>query len=80
MLKVAVPNKGSLSEAAAAMLAEAGYRQRRNSKDLVVVDPENQVEFFYLRPRPSADIGTTVLSELDMLVGKVLCYLYLSPV
>ncbi len=35
--------------------------------------------FFYLRPRPSADIGTTVLSELDMLVGKVLCYLYLSP-
>ena len=35
--------------------------------------------FFYLRPRPSSDIGTTVLSELDMLVGKVLCYLYLSP-
>lgn len=35
--------------------------------------------FFYLRPRPSADIGTTVLSELDMLVGKVLCYLFLSP-
>ncbi len=35
--------------------------------------------FFYLRPRPSSDIGTSVLSELDMLVGKVLCYLYLSP-
>ncbi|MGL5030434.1 MAG: chromosome partition protein MukE [Aeromonas sp.] len=35
--------------------------------------------FFYLRPRPSAEIGTTILSELDMLVGKVLCYLYLSP-
>lgn len=34
--------------------------------------------FFYLRPRPSADIGTTVLSELDMLVGKVLHYLYLT--
>ena len=67
MLKVAVPNKGSLSEAAAAMLAEAGYRQRRNSKDLVVVDPENQVEFFYLRPRDIAiyvgqgmlDVGLT---------------------
>ena len=35
--------------------------------------------FFYLRPRPSSEIGTSVLSELDMLVGKVLCYLYLSP-
>lgn len=67
MLKVAVPNKGSLSEAAASMLAEAGYRQRRNSKDLVIVDPENQVEFFYLRPRDIAiyvgqgmlDVGLT---------------------
>ncbi|TXJ03839.1 MAG: ATP phosphoribosyltransferase [Aeromicrobium sp.] len=67
MLKVAVPNKGSLSEAAAAMLAEAGYRQRRNSKDLVTVDPDNQVEFFYLRPRDIAiyvgqgmlDVGLT---------------------
>ena len=35
--------------------------------------------FFYLRPRASSEIGTSVLSELDMLVGKVLCYLYLSP-
>lgn len=67
MLKVAVPNKGSLAEAAAAMLAEAGYRQRRNSKDLVTVDPENDVEFFYLRPRDIAiyvgegtlDVGLT---------------------
>ena len=54
MLKVAVPNKGALSEAAAAMLVEAGYRQRRNSKDLVTVDAENDVEFFYLRPRDIA--------------------------
>ncbi len=54
MLKVAVPNKGSLAEAAVAMLTEAGYRQRRNSKDLVTVDPENHVEFFYLRPRDIA--------------------------
>ena len=35
--------------------------------------------FFYLRPRSSSEMGTSVLSELDMLVGKVLCYLYLSP-
>ncbi|MCD9152986.1 ATP phosphoribosyltransferase [Aeromicrobium duanguangcaii] len=54
MLKVAVPNKGALSEAAAEMLAEAGYRQRRNAKDLVCVDADNEVEFFYLRPRDIA--------------------------
>jgi len=54
MLKVAVPNKGALSEAAAEMLAEAGYRQRRNAKDLVCVDADNDVEFFYLRPRDIA--------------------------
>ncbi|WP_286928512.1 MULTISPECIES: ATP phosphoribosyltransferase [Aeromicrobium] len=67
MLKVAVPNKGALSEAAAAMLTEAGYRQRRHAKDLVTVDAENDVEFFYLRPRDIAiyvgegtlDVGIT---------------------
>lgn len=35
--------------------------------------------FFYLRPRSTTLIPRSVLSELDMLVGKVLCYLYLSP-
>lgn len=35
--------------------------------------------FFYLRPRSSSFIYRSVLSELDMLVGKVLCFLYLSP-
>ncbi|WP_121144745.1 chromosome partition protein MukE [Orbus hercynius] len=35
--------------------------------------------FFYLRPRSTTFIPRSVLSELDMLVGKVLCYLYLSP-
>lgn len=67
MLKVAVPNKGALAEAAALMLTEAGYRQRRTSKDLVAVDVENDVEFFYLRPRDIAiyvgagtlDVGIT---------------------
>lgn len=54
MLKVAVPNKGALSEAAATMLVEAGYRQRRNTKDLAVLDTDNNVEFFYLRPRDIA--------------------------
>ena len=67
MLKVAVPNKGALAEAAALMLTEAGYRQRRSSRDLVTIDPDNEVEFFYLRPRDIAiyvgegtlDVGLT---------------------
>jgi ATP phosphoribosyltransferase len=67
MLRIAVPNKGSLSAPAAAMLHEAGYRQRKESKELVMVDADNDVEFFYLRPRDIAiyvstgrlDIGIT---------------------
>ncbi|MDN5896541.1 MAG: ATP phosphoribosyltransferase, partial [Nocardioides sp.] len=54
MLRIAVPNKGSLSQSAAEILREAGYRQRKDSKELVLVDPENDVEFFYLRPRDIA--------------------------
>lgn len=57
MLRIAVPNKGTLSETAAAMLAEAGYSGRRDPKELIVADPRNDVEFFYLRPR---DIATYV--------------------
>jgi ATP phosphoribosyltransferase len=57
MLRIAVPNKGSLAETAAEMLSEAGYTGRRDSKDLYTVDPVNDVEFFYLRPR---DIATYV--------------------
>ncbi|WP_120004435.1 ATP phosphoribosyltransferase [Nesterenkonia muleiensis] len=53
-LRVAVPNKGALSEAAMSMLAEAGYLQRRDRKELVLVDEANGVEFFYLRPRDVA--------------------------
>ncbi|MPZ60145.1 MAG: ATP phosphoribosyltransferase [Propionibacteriales bacterium] len=54
MLKIAVPNKGSLADAAAGMLTEAGYRQRGTTRDLVLTDPDNEVEFFYLRPRDIA--------------------------
>ena len=64
MLRIAVPNKGSLSERATTMLSEAGYRQRRDPKELVIVDAENDVEFFYLRPR---DIAVYVGSgDLDL--------------
>lgn len=54
MLRIAVPNKGSLSEPASDMLREAGYRQRRDSRELVLADPDNDVEFFFLRPRDVA--------------------------
>ncbi|WP_182560965.1 ATP phosphoribosyltransferase [Microlunatus kandeliicorticis] len=67
MLRIAVPNKGALSEPAAAMLREAGYAQRTDSKELVRLDEANGVEFFYLRPRDIAvyvgegtlDVGIT---------------------
>ena len=57
MLRVAVPNKGILSDTAILMLKEAGYATRRDPKDLHLVDTENNIEFFYLRPR---DIATYV--------------------
>lgn len=53
-LKIALPNKGSLSEAAAQILREAGYRQRSEDRDLSLIDSENDVEFYYLRPRDIA--------------------------
>lgn len=54
MLRIAVPNKGSLAEESIAILKEAGYRQRTDSRDLVLIDNENGVEFYYLRPRDIA--------------------------
>ena len=67
MLRIAVPNKGSLSEPASEMLREAGYRQRSDSRELVLQDPDNGTEFFFLRPRDIAvyvgsgrlDVGVT---------------------
>ncbi|MGA0113403.1 MAG: ATP phosphoribosyltransferase [Candidatus Nanopelagicaceae bacterium] len=54
MLKVALPNKGSLADSAAEILREAGYRQRNDQRDLTYIDPSNAVEFYYLRPRDIA--------------------------
>ncbi|WP_418276821.1 ATP phosphoribosyltransferase [Isoptericola jiangsuensis] len=67
MLRIAVPNKGSLSTPATDMLREAGYRQRRDTRELVLTDVDNDVEFFFLRPRDVAvyvgsgtvDVGIT---------------------
>lgn len=66
-LRVAVPNKGSLSEAATGILREAGYATRGDSKALTVVDDANSVEFYFLRPKDIAiyiasghlDVGIT---------------------
>ncbi|ATZ05379.1 MULTISPECIES: ATP phosphoribosyltransferase [Corynebacterium] len=54
MIKIAVPNKGSLSEAAIEILAEAGYKGRGHNKALNIVDEANDVEFFFLRPKDIA--------------------------
>lgn len=54
MLRIAVPNKGSLAESSISILKEAGYRQRTDSRDLILIDPDNGVEFYYLRPRDIA--------------------------
>lgn len=72
MLRVALPNKGILSETAILMLNEAGYATRRDPKDLHITDAANGVEFFYLRPRDiatyvgtgSLDVGITGLDLL----------------
>jgi ATP phosphoribosyltransferase len=64
MLRVAVPNKGTLAGPASEMLAEAGYQQRHEQRDLTVLDTVNDVEFFFLRPK---DISIYVGSgELDL--------------
>src|SRR5580765_3370285 len=67
LLRIAVPNKGSLTQSASEILRESGYRQRDDSKQLTLTDAENGVEFFYLRPRDIAlyvgegtlDVGIT---------------------
>ncbi len=62
MLRVAVPNKGSLASAALQMLAESGYPQRRDERELILTDRDNDIEFFYLRPRDIAVyVGTGTL-------------------
>ena len=66
-MKIALPNKGSLAESSIQILKEAGYRQRNDARDLVLIDSENGIEFYYLRPRDIAlyvgngklDAGTT---------------------
>lgn len=75
MLRVAIPNKGILSDTAITMLREAGYATRRDPKELHIIDSDNNIEFFYLRPRDiatyvgsgSLDVG---LTGLDLLLDS----------
>ncbi|AVT31866.1 ATP phosphoribosyltransferase [Plantactinospora sp. BC1] len=78
MLRIAIPNKGTLSGPAAQMLREAGYRQRGDDRDLICRDDANDVEFFYLRPK---DIATYVGSgDLDLgITGRDLLVDSASP-
>lgn len=61
MLRVAIPNKGQLAEPARQMLREAGYLQKASLEKLVIQDPINDAEFFFLRPK---DVATYVGSGI----------------
>jgi len=69
VLRVAVPNKGALSEPAREMLVEAGYLRSASTRELMVHDPDNDVDFFFLRPK---DIAVYVgAGKLDLgITGK----------
>ena len=66
-LKLAIPNKGALSEGAVNLLRKAGYRCTRSGRELVIRDAENKIDFVFLRPRDIAlyvgsgiiDVGIT---------------------
>lgn len=64
MLRIALPNKGSLADPAAGILAEAGYKGRHHRKELSTFDAANDLELLFLRPR---DIATYVgAGQLDL--------------
>ncbi len=54
MLRIAIPNKGALSETSVKLLKEAGYKVKRQSRELIVYDKKNDIEFVFLRPRDIA--------------------------
>lgn len=66
MLRIALPNKGALSEDAVTLVREAGYKVRRGDKDLIARDPNNRVEFLFLRPRDIAVYVSTGVLDLGI--------------
>lgn len=62
MLRVAVPNKGSLHSPATQLLSAAGYGVHREHKSLLATDVANDVQFVFLRPTDIArNVGEGVL-------------------
>ena len=51
MIRIAIPNKGSLAEGATSILTKAGYQCRRSDKQLILHDHTNDIEFIFLRPK-----------------------------
>ncbi len=51
MLKIAIPNKGALSESSIILLKEVGYKVKRHSRELTVYDKVNDIDFIFLRPK-----------------------------
>lgn len=73
MLKIAIPNKGALSDDAIVLLKEAGYKCSRYGRELTVADPKNNVEFIYLRPRDIAIYVGNGILDLGI-TGRDLAY------
>lgn len=53
-MRLAIPNKGALSEPSVRMLAAAGYRTKRRGRELSITDERAGVTIFFLRPRDIA--------------------------
>lgn len=83
MIKIALPNKGSLSEDSVRLMTEAGYKCKRYNRELIVHDKNNDIDFVFLRPRDIAiyvsrgiiDIGITgrdLAQEAEVVLNEVL--------
>jgi ATP phosphoribosyltransferase len=66
LLQIALPNKGSLSQAAIDLVREAGYHCRRYSRELVVRDKSNPIEYIFLRPKDIAIYVSRGLLDLGI--------------
>lgn len=66
MIKIAIPNKGTLSEDAIRLVSEAGYKCKRYGSELVIYDKANDIEFYFLRPRDIAVYVGNGLLELGI--------------
>ncbi len=73
MLKIAIPNKGALSEDTIQLIREAGYKVRREGRELSLADTANDVEFLFLRPRDIAIYVGSGIVDLGVTGRDLLC-------